>query len=71
MFTEVSKSVVDKVIKPGRDSRDNMGWVEAQLKGEDQPSTVHSASTRAAFLNLGVIGIGHCIILCCTFFVVL
>lgn len=39
VFTKVSKSIVDKVIKPGRDSRDNMGWVEAQLKGEPQPAS--------------------------------
>lgn len=36
---EVSKSIVDKVIKPGRDNRDNTGWVEAQLKGEAQPAS--------------------------------
>ena len=36
VFTKVSKSIVDKVIRPGRDSRDNTGWVEAQLKGEAQ-----------------------------------
>ena len=30
---------MDKVIKLGRDSRDNTGWVEAQLKGEAQPAS--------------------------------
>lgn len=33
VFIEVSKSILDKVIKPGRDGRDNMGWVEAEPKG--------------------------------------
>ena len=58
MFTEVSKSVVDKVIKPGRDSRDNMGWVEAQLKGEDQPELSTQHPPEQGFSTLALLALG-------------
>lgn len=51
VFTEVSKSILDKVIKPGRHGKDNMGQVEGKLKGEaSQPGvTVYSAAPGQGF----------------------
>lgn len=69
--TEVSKSILDKVIKPGSEGKDKMDWVEAQL-GEaaqaarsQRPFSIHQSkvSHPQHYWHLGYI------ILCGTFFV--
>lgn len=41
VFIDISKSILDKIIKLGRDGETNVGCVEAQLKGEAQPASGH------------------------------
>lgn len=48
VFIDVSKSILDKIIKLGRDGETNVGCVEAQLQGEAQPASQWSLSTQYA-----------------------